>query len=99
MDDHGGRVGVAGDAVNAGRTRRRDPERASLVYIRRMDAPDQRHAATPRLQDPVVAAYVPGIDRTLLRENLKLTHEERIAKLQGVVDALVAARGAASRSR
>ena len=46
-----------------------------------------------------MAAYVPGIDRTLLRENLKLTHEQRIAKLQAVVDALDAMRGAARRGR
>jgi hypothetical protein len=32
--------------------------------------------------DPVIEAYKPGIDLTLLRENLKLTVEERILKLQ-----------------
>jgi hypothetical protein len=32
--------------------------------------------------DPVVEAYKSGIDLTLLRENLKLTVEERILKLQ-----------------
>lgn len=31
--------------------------------------------------DPVVEAYKSGIDRTLLRENLKLTVEERWLKL------------------
>jgi hypothetical protein len=31
--------------------------------------------------DPVVEAYLPGIDRTLLRENLMRTPEERFLKL------------------
>ena len=35
--------------------------------------------------DPVVAAYLKDVDRTLLRENLKLTPEERIRKLQDFV--------------
>ena len=30
--------------------------------------------------DPVVEAYKAGIDRTLIRENLKLTVEERFRK-------------------
>ena len=33
--------------------------------------------------DPVVEAYKRDVDRTLLRENLKLTPEERLLKLQG----------------
>jgi hypothetical protein len=32
--------------------------------------------------DPVIEAYKQDIDRTLLRENLKLTVEERFLKLQ-----------------
>lgn len=32
--------------------------------------------------DPVIEAYKKDIDRTLLRENLKLTPEQRIRKLQ-----------------
>jgi hypothetical protein len=31
-------------------------------------------------RDPVVEAYKSGIDRTLIRENLKLTVEERFLK-------------------
>lgn len=31
--------------------------------------------------DPVIEAYKTNVDRTLLRENLKLTPEERISKL------------------
>ena len=32
-------------------------------------------------RDPVVEAYMPGVDRTLLRENLKLTPAQRLEKL------------------
>lgn len=32
--------------------------------------------------DPVIDAYKPGIDRTLIRENLKRTPEERVRALQ-----------------
>ena len=33
--------------------------------------------------DPVIKAYKRDVDRTLLRENLKLTYYQRIQKLQG----------------
>ncbi|HJW13962.1 MAG TPA: hypothetical protein VJ776_04660 [Thermoanaerobaculia bacterium] len=36
--------------------------------------------ATPS-SDPVVEAYKKGIDRTLLRENLRLSPEERLRRL------------------
>lgn len=36
----------------------------------------------PLEPDPVIEAYKKDVDRTLLRENLKLTVEQRIAKLQ-----------------
>ena len=35
-------------------------------------------------KDPVIEAYKGGIDRTLLRENLKLTVEERFHKLMAL---------------
>ncbi len=35
--------------------------------------------------DPVIEAYKQDIDRTLIRENLKLTEEERVRKLAGFV--------------
>ena len=44
--------------------------------------------------DPVVAAYLKDVDRTLLRENLKLTPEDRIRKLQDFVRLAVALREA-----
>ena len=35
----------------------------------------------PFAPDPVIEAYKSGIDRTLIRENLKLTPEERLLQL------------------
>lgn len=36
--------------------------------------------------DPVVEAYKRDIDRTLLRENLKLTPDQRLRKLQALLE-------------
>jgi FAD synthase len=36
----------------------------------------------PTVSDPVVEAYMVDVDRTLLRENLKLSVEDRIRQLQ-----------------
>jgi hypothetical protein len=47
--------------------------------------------------DPVIEAYKKDIDRTLLRETLKLTHEERLLKMQRFVAAIGRVRGAARR--
>lgn len=38
----------------------------------------------PLEPDPVVEAYKKDIDRTLIRENLKLTHEERLRRLMAL---------------
>ena len=35
--------------------------------------------------DPVIEAYKKDVDRTLLRENLKLTVEQRIQKLESMM--------------
>ena len=42
--------------------------------------------ATEIEPDPVIEAYKKDIDRTLIRENLKLAVEERLANLQALVD-------------
>lgn len=43
------------------------------------------HKSATRLQpDPVVEAYKRDLDRTLLRENLKLTVEQRFLKLRNL---------------
>lgn len=36
--------------------------------------------------DPVIEAYKKDVDRTLLRENLKLTPQQRLEKLQAMHD-------------
>jgi hypothetical protein len=36
--------------------------------------------------DPVIEVFKKDVDRTLLRENLRLTPEERLQKLQSFVD-------------
>lgn len=35
----------------------------------------------PLTPDPVIEAYKKDVDRTLLRENLKLTYEQRLRQL------------------
>jgi hypothetical protein len=35
----------------------------------------------PLEPDPVIEAYKKDVDRTLIRENLKLSHEERLLRL------------------
>ena len=49
--------------------------------------------------DPVIEAYKKDIDRTLLRENLKLTPAQRLQKLQSAVRSLVSLRDAVRKSR
>lgn len=44
--------------------------------------------------DPVVEAFKRDVDRTLLRENLKLTVEQRIYKMQAAVQSVLALRAA-----
>lgn len=47
--------------------------------------------------DPVIEAYKKDIDRTLLRENLKLTPDERLRRLEEFMRSIRALRGAARR--
>jgi hypothetical protein len=67
-----------------------------------MTAGDRQSAIEASLApDPVIEAYKKEIDRTLIRENLKLTPEERILqlmKLQAFAEELQAA-GRRSRRR
>jgi hypothetical protein len=52
-----------------------------------------------RYLDPVVEVYKRDVDRTLLRENLKLTPEERLIKLERVVEYLLELRAAGRKLR
>jgi hypothetical protein len=47
----------------------------------------------------VIEVYKKDIDRTLLRENLKLTPGQRLAKLQAFMATMARVRGAAKRER
>ena len=49
--------------------------------------------------DPVIEAFKKDIDRTLLRENLKLTVEQRILNMQAAVRGFLELREAARRAR
>ena len=49
--------------------------------------------------DPVIEAYKKDVDRTLLRENLMLTVEERIRKAQSFHASMAGWREAGKRSR
>jgi hypothetical protein len=48
---------------------------------------------------PLIAAYAKDIDRTLIDENLRVSVEERLERLQSWVEGMDAIRGAARRSR
>jgi hypothetical protein len=47
--------------------------------------------------DPAIDAYKKDVDRTLLRENLRLTPEQRLRKLQDFVAFLTGLRSAGGR--
>ena len=49
--------------------------------------------------DPVIEAFKRDVDRTLLRENLKLTPEQRLRKLQDFVAFLATLREAGRAQR
>lgn len=49
--------------------------------------------------DPVIESYKRDVDRTLLRENLRLTPQQRIEKLMAFMRSLERLREAASRRR
>jgi hypothetical protein len=62
----------------------------------------ERHSAAielapPDYYDPVIEFYKKDVDRTILRENLKLTVEERILKAQSFHKSIDGWRGAGSR--
>jgi hypothetical protein len=72
------------------------------VEGRAMNGPSTNKSATPPVDlapadycDPVIEAYKKDVDRTLLRENLKLTVEQRIRKAQRFHQSIEAWRGAA----
>lgn len=81
-------------------------DRARHAELRQSDRPQAsavREEPAAYVSDPtvdlVVEAYKKDVDRTLLRENLKLTPGQRVEKLQRFMHDFAAIRGAARRSR
>jgi hypothetical protein len=56
----------------------------NTLHMAHMNPQDDR-LAPPDYCDPVVEVYKKDVDRTLLRENLKLTVEERLRKFQSFI--------------
>jgi hypothetical protein len=64
------------------------------------DTTDAFVAGDPSLPiDPVIEVYKKDVDRGLLRENLKLTPEQRLVNLQKFIDAIEELREAAKAAR
>ena len=63
----------------------------------RYDSPVPHLPERPTEPDPVIEAYKKDVDRTLLRENLKLTPMERLRQLQRFCDSMDRLRGLANR--
>jgi hypothetical protein len=55
--------------------------------------------ASPDYYDPVIEAYKRDVDRTLLRENLKLTVEERFRKFERFMEYVAELQEAGRRDR
>jgi hypothetical protein len=41
-----------------------------------------------RSKNPIIEVYKQHVDRTLIRENLKLTHQQRLDQLQSLVNGI-----------
>jgi len=54
---------------------------------------------TDRFSDMAIAAYKDGIDVTLIRENLKKTHEERLLQLESMLAFVAEVRAAGEAMR
>jgi hypothetical protein len=73
---------------------------ATRWYSRAMTSGDSRFGADASLDpDPVIEAYKKDIDRTLIRENLKLTPEQRLLQLMKLQELAEELRAAGRRSR
>ncbi len=55
-------------------------------------AQDDEYVGVSLAPDPVIEAYKKDVDRTLIRENLKLTPDQRLRKLQAFIDDMAALR-------
>jgi hypothetical protein len=64
-----------------------------------MSMRDDQKTAVAEFIDPVIEAYKKDIDRTLLRENLKLTPAQRLEKLQRFAEFVQELQDAGRRAR
>ena len=63
-----------------------------------MGRPESRFNVDVSLEtDPVIEAYKKDVDRSLIRENLKLTPEDRLRKLQSFMEGVEELRNAPHR--
>ena len=66
----------------------------------KLESPEALVAGDPNLPvDPVIEAYKKDVDRSLLRENLKLTPEQRLVNLQNFLNAIQELRDAVKAAR
>ena len=63
------------------------------------DLPGPKQLAPADYYDPVIEAYKKDVDRTLIRENLKLTPDERLRRLEAFVRDMAELRAAVKRRR
>jgi hypothetical protein len=76
----------------------KDARRLSELSVR--EEPDNLlRMKTETYRDPVVEAYMRDVDRTLLRENLKLTPAQRLDKLVNFSEFAAELRAAGERAR
>jgi len=64
-----------------------------------MNADDPFYQTPANFVDPVIEAYKKDVDRTLLRENLKLTTDQRSLKFERAMALVFELRGAARRRK
>lgn len=62
------------------------------------DLPYSPDYPPPDFVDPVIEVYKKDVDRTIIRENLKLTVEERLRKYQSFLKSREAWKNAATRA-
>jgi hypothetical protein len=50
-----------------------------------MSEPSDKPNPSPHWLDPIIDAYKKDVDRTLIRENLKLTPDQRLMRLEALL--------------
>lgn len=70
-----------------------------IMQIKSLPWTDGSSAKTERYFDPVIEAYKKNVDRTLIRENLKLTVDERLQNLEAMMRDLEELRRAVGAAR